>query len=173
MSMLGYAVEWVKGSWAVQGMGFLFGIAVGIGLFLMLQIFLWLRTRARSRCPGILVPCKHGDVFIASTAMREFVRRICSEFPKANMKSMVMKQVADEFVLNIVVHVGHGARLIALGDRLGDRIKTEAQDKLGISSRLGNIHLTVIHFSTRLGRAQAMDGEDAEEVQEEETKYLA
>ncbi|MCK5802282.1 MAG: hypothetical protein KAI66_05590 [Lentisphaeria bacterium] len=171
--MLDYAVDWIRNSWAAQGMGFLFGMAVGIALFLMLQIFLWLRTRARNRCPGILVPCRNGDLFIASTAMREFVRRICGEFPEATMKSMVMEQVGDEFVLNIVVHVGHGARLVALGDRLGDRIKAEAQDKLGISSRLGKIHLTVVHLSTRLGKAEAMGDEDAEDAQEEETEYLA
>lgn len=115
---------------AVLGEGFVAGFATALILVLLVLLVRWKRRRKRQR--GITLSSDTGDVFIATSAIREFVARILGEFGDAALEKLSVREQRTEIVLNVKVSTLPDTRIPDFTRRVKERIITEAGDRLGI-----------------------------------------
>lgn len=138
--------EWLNlNVWLGVDKSFQLGFVAGVACILVL-VLIWacirLRLARRERCKGITITGERGDMFITLNAIREFVKRILSEFGETSLEGIKLRQRGNTLVLVVEVVVRPDVELVPLRDTMQNRIVEEAEKRLGID-RPFQVNVTV------------------------------
>jgi hypothetical protein len=143
MDSLAQFNERLAGCWESIDQGFLIGILLGAALPLLFYLILGMFFRRR-RCRGLRVAGDGGMLFVNMAAVREFVRRLVHEYPDASFHALEVVQKGDGYRFDIAVDVSPAADMTALRREIGEQLRKEATERLGLADRVQEVNL-IIH----------------------------
>jgi hypothetical protein len=164
--------------------GFVAGLALGFVLPMGVIILWKLASYKRRRCREIVISGQDGDLHISVNAVREFVRRIITEFREAELKTVALRRRGARKIINVSLNVVPGTDLVGLQNTVAERIKSEAAKKLGLDRELGRVNVWVYEYSADEDKiakrarkvqpeAELPRPEDEDQSQEEEPVFGA
>lgn len=113
--------------------GFFAGIALFLVLFFVLLLVKRVLVRKRSTA-GIAVGGSMGELFITTSAVREFVARLLGEFEAVHLRSLKLTAKGKKVTLTLELGVNAKTGLPPLRDAIQERVITEMEEKLGLNS---------------------------------------
>ena len=109
-------------------------------LYFLIVLLLWALVKVRlarhQRCKWISIEGERGDMFITINAIREFVKRILSDFEETSLEGIKLRQRGNSLIMNIEIAVLPDIDLVPLRDALQSRISEESLNRLGITQNL-------------------------------------
>ena len=129
--------------WSEIREAFIVVVALGWILPIGIVFVLWMVFRRRRTCRGLVVPAEKGDLYVSINAIREFVSGILAEFSDVSLRSVELRNRRSMLTFLIEVDVVPRTDLVALRERIKDRIFQEAQEKIGIHERLEKVNVSV------------------------------
>ncbi|MDT8389348.1 MAG: hypothetical protein RRC34_02450 [Lentisphaeria bacterium] len=131
------ARTWKMPEWLGVGEDFQDGFFAGIALFLVLFLLLVLIKRVALRkrgTVGIAVGGGMGELFITTSAVREFVARLLGEFDAVHLRAFKLVTRGKKVTLTLEISVAARTGLPPLRDAIQERVITEMEEKLGLSA---------------------------------------
>lgn len=113
------------------------GLVLGALVVVLIVVLAWLlrvMRRWRHRSHGIDVRGENGDLSITINAVREFVRRVLSEFHEVSLQGVSVNDKGRQITFNVELEVTPDADLMPLRDQIQQRILSGARERLGIES---------------------------------------
>jgi len=115
--------------------GFMTGLSAGLILVLLVCLLL-AAMRGRRRCRGVTVAGENGSLFVTVNAVREFVARILCDFKETALHGVELRRRRGVLKLILDLEVLPDTAILPLAERLRERLISEAESKIGISSGL-------------------------------------
>jgi len=127
-----------------QNHEFLYGIVVAVLLYLLLKFAIWAcMTR---KCPGIPLHGEHGQLFITSQAVQDFVIRILADITEVEILRCTLLEARGGYSLQVSLRILHDSSMPELRKRIEQRILKQITERLGVDNVV-QINLTLKDLS--------------------------
>lgn len=122
---------------------FLLGFSVGAAVLLLLFLLFWLVLSRRRRCSALVMEEEGGQFVLSISTLRTFMRHIVLEFPRTELKNLSIRKKSDGVTLKMHLLVFPDTDIIAIRNKMRERILADAESKFGISGKIQGIDIKI------------------------------
>ena len=125
---------------------FIYGFVLAVLLIILFKLFIW--SLSNKKCPGISLEGEHGELFITSSAVEDFIIRTLADKDEMVIDRVKLNRKGQNYSVSIFIRVAADANVSEMRPGIEKRILTQTVSRLGVDS-IKTVNINLKNFSAK------------------------